>query len=679
MIQTCIIGVTNDTLKMNDENGQLSSNIEATKLKKLQQRMSYGVDIKTSQFVDEEIFFYEFIVNVKNASFERFLKLVLIEKIYEYNNLDHFVTDYQEQDLNQYENQLKAGFSTHSLTLQILAKFLGFIEFSTFQTSLSPKSHQFIETQIKLRQNEYCPLNIVSYLQDSLDNEKLSLTLPWVLQFLRQMDPIAPHLYTYQNILAFIFKINQDLQSEIIECETGIRLYLFLLLKSFICDYQSFIPPKIEQHHSKSSISKSPPSVTFDKKVGLIDTNFVLESSSIVQSINWSHKKRSQFKTSKVTTPRKITPVTIKAESPTNSGQVSFTPKSSRRSFESSTFEDPFQKEFENHFYSLHPISLKKVIEFVSERIFSKCIKELKSQHIHEIKKPFLNQINNQTTISEEELNQMIQQIQAKCSQFVHNFCQSEINLILSLLLSSRDHSPMVIKYSNDLATSSSTEKCCKWIQLNINQDWILNELKSNSYNQVSEKVEKIPSFSKTFMIARDYIYSILIGRIEHISKSDIIEIITQLTDLRKHPTISEKTQIVIDLTINDLMIAFISKRFIYQEEIMKNFINYYQSNRLQITNLVCPRNIYILCQSSNPDCWNIFETLIIQLLNKHILSYSHFEETCLSALQYSHEEKHTVVYFLDFILGKLKSKQKLSKLSNLLSTYWDQCFPKLT
>jgi len=176
MIQTCIIGVTNDTLKMNDENGQLSSNIEATKLKKLQQRMSYGVDIKTSQFVDEEIFFYEFIVNVKNASFERFLKLVLIEKIYEYNNLDHFVTDYQEQDLNQYENQLKAGFSTHSLTLQILAKFLGFIEFSTFQTSLSPKSHQFIETQIKLRQNEYCPLNIVSYLQDSLDNEKLSGT-----------------------------------------------------------------------------------------------------------------------------------------------------------------------------------------------------------------------------------------------------------------------------------------------------------------------------------------------------------------------------------------------------------------------------------------------------------------------------------------------------------------------
>ena len=191
-------------------------------------------------------------------------------------------------------------------------------------------------------------------------------------------------------------------------------------------------------------------------------------------------------------------------------------------------------------------------------------------------------------------------------------------------------------------------------------------------------KREKIPNFSKLFSIARGYIYNILIGNHNQISKNDIVKIISQLSDLRKCPLISEKTQVMIDFIVNDLIIAIISKKVDYHEQVLKSFIIYYQSNCLKISYFFCPRNIFIISQLSNPSSQEIFENLLIQLLNKHILNYSSFEETCLLILN-SSRENTWIIYFLNSLLKKLKNKHELSELSRFLFSYWDQSFPKLS
>ena len=92
------------------------------------------------------------------------------------------------------------------IELRILAKFLGFIETLPYQKCQtdSPMANELLE----MRRREEIPcLDLEKILQSSRKNQKLIITIPWIVEYCSMLDPISIKLPYYQSIFKQLINI----------------------------------------------------------------------------------------------------------------------------------------------------------------------------------------------------------------------------------------------------------------------------------------------------------------------------------------------------------------------------------------------------------------------------------------------------------------------------------------
>ncbi|XP_053203429.1 codanin-1-like [Panonychus citri] len=687
LIRTCIMGGTRNFLT-NDQSDQFLSSIQNDKLKKLRKRLDHAEVEPPSTFNDEESFFYQFIVTIKNQSFYSYLKLMLVQKIEETDRCSPVSGETDEDLIADEKNNIKHQFTTLSLTLQVLAKFLGLVVFLPYQVSNSC-SLQFIETQVSLRKDDVSCINFIDLIRKSVELRKISLTIPWILQFLRQMDTVSPRLKCYQDTIKAICKVKENLSSNRFKCDTNTKAYLINIINSFNEDYQNY---KYLETGSGIEFSRDVSTINFDEYHGLIDEDYTCNPTVNLSTIITSPSKplivtapssSSPQKEKNRLTPRKIRPVTL-----TNNKLNSTVGINSPRQlqFQELIAENGKEivRELENDFLSLHPMSLVKVIELVSERIYSRCIKELKHSIIYQAKE----------TITDPKLCEngkpcfhrvlTVNSIRAFCSEFAHEFCSLEVPKIIPLLLSVHDYTKDTMTFAARLTVHKTCEKCCQWIISNINPQWLTSFFKNSTISD--EKLERKLDISGPFNSVRDLIRKLLIqsGKSFPDLVSKISSLITELTNVRKS-NLPERHKKILDTAIHDLTISVIvnSPNHLTRETV-NHLLNYWKTFTINLTNFVSPRNVNLLnhCPNINVS-WDKYIYLLTEIINCDIYSINAFQIDCLSTLKQIDHERITfftssLKTIISDITKKSPKKINLNDLSNYLDELNDIDFPAL-
>ena len=157
-----------------------------------------------SAFSDVEAFFKLFIDRSCNFYFQVHLRNNLISRILAINSIDFAsqVGNDEGADDSEALYQIRSEYSLHVTEAKILAKFLGYVVFSPYETDDQSK-HQ---CQDILRNDIITqPFNPNGILNESVNKGKLLVTIPWMVQYL-----------SYMNETSLKLRVNRDAFTQLI-------------------------------------------------------------------------------------------------------------------------------------------------------------------------------------------------------------------------------------------------------------------------------------------------------------------------------------------------------------------------------------------------------------------------------------------------------------------------------
>lgn len=184
-------------------------NVDLTKLNRLQQRLIAPSHFNMNfQFPGNQIFFKDFIVAAAHQpTFIEQLKIILANELTDlnestYETLNLSTIDDNDQD-NRHEYIVKADTLS---TLSTLAKFLGFILARPFVYEYGINT-VVDNHQIELRNKIRSYMDIKDILRKAIRNQKLVVTVPWVVQLISMLDQVCLHSDYYRNIFNILFEL----------------------------------------------------------------------------------------------------------------------------------------------------------------------------------------------------------------------------------------------------------------------------------------------------------------------------------------------------------------------------------------------------------------------------------------------------------------------------------------
>jgi hypothetical protein len=266
--------------------------------------------------------------------------------------------------------------------------------------------------------------------------------------------------------------------------------------------------------------------------------------------------------------------------------------------------EEQLRLQIEEQFFNSHSPSLKKTVDFVSDRITSKCIKKVKTEIFMQSKQSFTNSnVNNNEEFIVRNISDITNKIRSQCKSFVKDYCTQHTNTIFPLLMN-EDIDESVSEFSIKIAIKLAIDKCINWIDNNITQSLIENDLKTELENMTKQSNEKEESekddslvidISSTFTSIRDLMADLYEDKSIN-DYSIIVQLVNELSQLKRSKTLPKKTLEFIDVNIVDFSIALIANQpKLLSDSIIKLFIDYWLEFNITVEKYICPRNLYIL------------------------------------------------------------------------------------
>nr|CAH7739000.1 unnamed protein product [Callosobruchus chinensis] len=348
-------------------------NIDADKLNRLKNRLttkqhSNGLN-SPPLFTGYQEFYKDFIVVAANHIFNKHLSDMFITEIVETNDTKFMTTGIEQQD-EVVDEQTKKSYLTCVKHLRLLAKFLGFLESLPYKSDLA-YNETLLTAQVKIRQQQLPPLDIKCILEKSVQQSCIVLTVPWISNYLSMLDYVTMRLPYYMSCYRILFSIYKgtfkknkgfDYNSVLIKSCLG---WLFELPQFPDSEYLHFCvddyKTEIEQHQNCSGIDD----------INIVDQDILYAFCPYLDEIK---KLLTSTSSKSNVTIKHITPVTAV------------------RSFEQVN-KKKFEQQLEESFLNTQPISMRKTIEFVSERIASACIKHICSEVVPSYKRQALESL----------------------------------------------------------------------------------------------------------------------------------------------------------------------------------------------------------------------------------------------------------------------------------------------
>ncbi|XP_040566396.1 codanin-1 [Lepeophtheirus salmonis] len=698
-----------DTL---DEMQELKS-IDPIKYQRLQSRFTtpsmFGGPCPKPEFIGPQEFFRDFISSCNNHQFIEHLKTHLVGTMIELNDYSFTLLDKNENSSGNVWQLEEEIFETVT-TLKILAKYLGYIESIPYVCSSENIPDTLVASQISLRKNVTPALDLVQILRQSLQEERLVVTLPWMVEYCSMIDPISVHLPYYQELFSMLVNIYRTVLLPKKNCGDGNRRSFNTMNNFFLClslgwlfENPSF--PRELLVDSKEMKTIKPATHTIEKKrvrhpskyeISLDNTPCVTQNLLYTSCPYLSELKSilSQFLSKdpvKVETLNSTPPVTssprIMPTAILSSAEKIKQPISQRSSL---------QVEMEENFFHNQPASLRKTIEFIAERVASNCVKTLRSVLIGQERKKASKAIKER--IDKEEIdnsspsslkNKLLVEVEniarESCGKvrsigpdWISERMKESISLSLKSLLA-EDTSQVVFNTSIKITERKTLEIACQWIedhvtlryfikdyQQEFNHSLRLNAQKSENEETVPlpivissgvQEIKKVISDDSEEQSIHDDINlhpSKLLIRLKEDLKLMLLtnnplffteeSVINVLKNIKICLTNSREMISTLgvlgfeNLTVDWIMSLITFSPDCLTSNVFDHLMEVWTQHlfiQSQIMTILCPRNMVLLGQSTQPFLtWQRLERLLYSLLKSKILIPLALEDQCIQLLK---------------------------------------------
>ncbi|KAK4877815.1 hypothetical protein RN001_010321 [Aquatica leii] len=424
-------------------------NVDAGKLSRLNTRMvgkqnSSGINAVPG-FIGHEEFFKDFVLIADSYVFNKHLIDALAIEII---HLNDFPVNAEEFNADEC---IKRIYLDRLKSLRVLAKFYGFLEALPYKSECN-LSQEVVDCQLQIRSKIYTSLDFNEIVLGAVRKKTLMLTIPWLTEYLSMLDAVSLKLKHLQELTQLLLQIyySSRYDSIIVRLTLGwlfdLPIFSNEVYNKWVTNTLLPEPETNDFYLDKCDI--------FDHNVSYICCPYLQEIRKIL--LNDANE------TNRLVTFKHITPIS-KIES------SSITP--SKRT----------QKQLEKAFFKSQADSVRKTVEFVSERVASGCVKEIcydmvpvhKQTSFAKLKTDFedLSFIQQIATTSLENLKNDID-----C--FVKSTTETRISLAMDALLGT-----VVLKETKALciaiAVRNSLERVQEWVNTHIEEDIFINYFKT--------------------------------------------------------------------------------------------------------------------------------------------------------------------------------------------------------
>ncbi|KAM3955173.1 codanin-1 like protein dlt [Aphomia sociella] len=354
----------------------LPHNTQESKLSKLQRRLTCPTAPESHRlpyFSAKELFYKEFIMYTENEPFRVHLKDAIASEILVLDSSPIAADDRG----NANTSDISKEYLHLSKKLALLSKFLGFLTSLPYthvpvdssksvatvrgqkEPNAAPPKEKVLENNIALRNYSQPIVDLNELLMNALKNSRISITLPWLIHYLSQLDYTTLRIKYYRKLLKIIFNIYTDKLK--LTTDNTMKKNTVIYLKSilgWLFDLPHF---PIELFYEKNVEISVASEVNIDC-YDIIDESMLFELCPFLRDVNVllstcrvSHdqKEMGSF--------RHITPVSL-----------GFNSEDRMRNK-----EKELQARLEEEFLKSQPSSCRRVLELVVERVAAGCVREL--------------------------------------------------------------------------------------------------------------------------------------------------------------------------------------------------------------------------------------------------------------------------------------------------------------
>ncbi|XP_018572391.1 codanin-1 [Anoplophora glabripennis] len=645
-------------------------NVDADKLNRLNCRLvtkqsSSGIN-SVPLFTGHQEFYKDFIVIAANYLFNKHLCDALIAEIVDLNDTKFSCTDLEEID-GSVDSTTRKSYMACLKSLRILAKFLGFVESLPYKTDCSSFSEKVLNFQISLRKEVTPTFDVKILLENSIKQNCITLTVPWLTKYLSMLDYVTLRLPYYISVYKILFDLHKNCYKVL-----GTKNYNAPLIKFCLgwlfelphfpdSEYFNFCTEELEAGISSPGTPKTNSKTVKERKLDhldIIDQNVLYICCPFLEEIK---KLLSSNALKGSVTVKHITPVTAVQSS---------TKIANKR----------LEQQLEEAFFNGQPLSLRKTVEFVSERVASACVKHICSTIVPSFKKTAVENVRNFLTswTQQHNLNSPTREkslkaaLKSKVNQMTHSSlqtlkenCDAEVSTITSeriptciANLLSVDVLPQTRNVCVSIATRMCAERVQQWINSHVTSAVFMKDFNSEmqkvlspeSRRSAKEKpVFQLPSggtignhnenaTSAFHLLEKVKIFSTyILENLEEVSNEAVADILDEA-----YVTLTERSDVNECITLStcallvDVSLLLITHKpdVMVREELLKKFVRVWKCYNAKagelFKNLLCPRNVMLLAQScNNVKVWETFASFAAFLLKEDILKPEEFELQC--------------------------------------------------
>ena len=629
---------------------------DLAKYKRLAQRLMTpgrcGGPCPAPAFSGAAEFFRDFLLSCNSPKFVRHLMDLIVSEV---KRLDLVVLDVGEEagveDSLGWDTSeafvLVEQFQETLVTLRILGKFLGFLE--SFPYSSDDLTPDQISCALTVREGTAPCLDVAGCVAAAASSGRLVLTLPWVVEFLSQLDTAAHQLQYYTGLYLQLAVIYQTQLAPLApKCSPNtahfLSTYLGWLFENKSFPREVLITAQVTQRTRLALTDQLDNLELVTWGLVIQCCPWVAEVKTLLQT--WEGGKRgSQLSLDKTEgSYRKITPLAAPLDTKSKQDK-----------------EAVLQSQLEENFFHNQPKSLRRTVEYVSERLASNVIKKIRQNIVPEERAAVVQQMKARTEAGDSTEDIVKGKAEASqkrvkegslglLSDSLHQDCQATLSLLLAF-----DTGEAARETCCLVAERSVREKVGSWVGQHVTLAYFSREYKIEA-ERLSRSVSRQQSPptppnvfsgdhqphceapSELLIFLKSELKAQLVDRRRlEVRAEDVLAVIARLQRSIQHRA---------DLTLlarrglGTLSLDWVLSLTLHQprsltDSVMESLLSLWTGLAPpQLLNILCPRNLVILSTASDADLsWTKLQQLLSRLILAGLLPPAAVEANCKALL----------------------------------------------
>jgi len=551
-------------------------------------------------------------------------------------------------------------FQETLITLRILAKFLGFLESFPYLIPGEELSEELAASALAVREGASPTLDLASCVQVAEEQGRLVLTLPWVIEFLSQLDQVAPSLPYYNSLYLKLAVLYQSKLTPLAPNCCPLTAYFLSLYLGWLFESKTF-PRELL---ILSQVSNKPQLSQDNEHLDQLE---VVTPGLVVQCCPWvgevrtvlqqweGGKKGSQLSLDRLEgTYRKITPLAAPLDRKDKLDK-----------------EALLQTQLEENFFHNQPKSLRRTVEYLSERLASNIIKKVRQdlvpeertavvkalklsvptvlEQVDHIQSRLLSQVPQLATAS-------LQKIKSSTQTLLRTTLQPDCQASLDLLLAS-DTSLAAKKTCTAIAMRTVGEKVWQWVGQHVSMTYFTREYQGEAERVARQAMKEPAVVTSTLFSGKHDPDGIPPSQLLITMKNQLKALLVDLTSLPLTTTClltvisqtrtciatrADLTPLAIrgfeTVTLDWLLAILVLQPQIVTDQVMEEMVSLWTVlTPSQLVNFLCYRNLALLTRSPHPDLsWARLQFLLVSLVQSGLLPAIALEDSCLTLLKLS-------------------------------------------